>query len=208
MWIGGDSVIKVPGEAIVRQALESGLFETTLEPQLQSGLTRPDYFDWPRELDRVARSDEDYEVVVVMFGANDAQGIIEPDGTVHQEAGDEEWQAEYRRRVGGVMDLLRADGRLVAWVGQPIMRSEEFSEEMAMLNEIFREEAAARPWVKFIDIWPLFSTASGEYDAYLEDDDGEEKLMRHPDGVHLDREGGERAARYILAEILEEAAPR
>jgi hypothetical protein len=103
------------------------------------------------------------------------------------------------------MDILKADGRLVVWVGQPAMRDGEFSERMEDLNVIFREEAAKRPWVRFVDLWTLFVDEDGDYNPYIEDDDGEEKLMRHPDGVHLVREGGERAARHIM-DVIEEQA--
>lgn len=205
LWFGGDSMSKVLGESLVRQAADSGLIEPVHEPQLESGLTRPDFFDWPGELNRVSKLAPPYDVMVIMFGANDAQGIIEANGTIHQEEGTPGWIAEYRRRVAGVMDLVKADGRLVVWVGQPIMRSDGLSADMAMMNEIYREEAAKRPWVKFLDLWPLFSTADGKYDAYILDDDGELKLMRNPDGVHLVREGGEKAARHILKLVFEEA---
>jgi hypothetical protein len=205
LWVGGDSMSKVLGEAVVRQAVESDLIDPTHEPQLESGLTRPDFFDWPRELDKIARKDPPYDVIVVMFGANDAQGIIEPDGTVHQDFGTPGWLAEYRRRVAGVMDLLRADDRLVVWVGQPIMRDEELAGWMSGLNEIYQQEAKTRPWVRYLDTWDLFVDEDGDYSARIEDDDGEEKLMRNPDGVHFVREGGERAARYILDIVFEEA---
>ena len=205
LWIGGDSVVKVLGEAVVRQATESGLLEPVLEPQLSSGLTNERFFDWPREFDRLAKEDDPHEVFVVMFGANDGQGIITPEGKVFQEAGEPGWLVEYRRRVAGVMDILKAEERLVVWVGQPIMRSDDLSDLMAKMNAIYREEAAKRPWVKFLDLWPLFSTPDGEYDDAVVDDDGEEKVVRHPDGVHLVREGGERAARHILKLILDEA---
>jgi hypothetical protein len=205
LWVGGDSMSKILGESVLRQATESGIINATHEPQLESGLTRPDFFDWPGELNRLANSDAGYEVFVVMFGANDAQGIIEASGKIHQTEGTPEWIAEYRRRVAGVMDLLRVDGKFVVWVGQPIMRSAGLSEDMAMLNDIYREEAATRPWVEFLDLWPLFTTPDGKYDAYIQDDDGEIKLMRNPDGVHLVREGGDKAARAILSLILEEA---
>lgn len=205
LWVGGDSMSKVLGESVVRQATDSGLINATAEPQLESGLTRPDFYDWPRELNRVSQLEPGFEVFVVMFGANDAQGIVEPDGTIHQEAGTPDWNKEYRRRVAGVMDLLKADGRLVVWVGQPIMRSAALSEKMKTLNSIYQEEAASRPWVKYLDLWPLFTTPDGTYDAYITDDDGQVKLMRNPDGVHLVREGGDRAARAILSLVLKEA---
>jgi hypothetical protein len=203
VWIGGDSMSKVLGEAFLRQAAETGVIAATHDPQLSSGLTRPDFFDWPGHFNQLVQSGR-YEVFIVMFGANDSQGIKTPDGKIFQ-PGEEGWTAEYRRRVAGVMDLLGGGNRLVLWVGQPIMRSAEFSERMAALNAIYREEAAKRPWVQFIDLWPLFTTPAGGYDAYLADDDGQVKEMRHPDGVHLVRAGGERAARAIMAVLKAEA---
>ena len=205
LWVGGDSIMKVLGEAVVRQSAESNLVEPTHEAVLESGLTRPDFFDWPRELNEVAHANPSYDVIVVMFGANDAQGIIEPDGTVHQQFGTPEWLAEYRRRVAGAMDVLKSDSRLVVWVGQPIMRDRGLSDRMAALNEVYRQEAAKRPWVRYFDTWELFTDANGGYNAYIKDDDGELKLMRNPDGVHFVREGGEKAARHILDLVFEVA---
>lgn len=204
LWVGGDSMSKVLGEAVVRQALESGVIDPTQQSELQTGLTRPDYFDWPRELHELAREDPPFDVFVVMFGANDAQGIIEEDGTIHQDAGSEGWSAEYARRVGGVMDLLRADGRLIVWVGQPIMRDSDLSGQMEMLNRIYIDEAKSRPWVKYVDTWELFADEDGDYQAYIEEG-GEDVLVRNPDGVHFVREGGEIAAEAILEVLFEEA---
>lgn len=203
VWVGGDSMTKVLGEALVRQASETGVMTPVQDSQLSSGLTRPDFFDWPGHFNQLVMSDA-ADVYVVMFGANDSQGIQTPAGAIYQ-PGEAGWTVEYRRRVAGVMDLLKRDGRMVIWVGQPIMRSEEFSARMAELNAIYREEAAKRYWVRFVDLWPLFTAPGGGYDAYIADDDGEVKLMRHPDGVHLVREGGEKAARAILKTIQEEA---
>lgn len=205
IWVGGDSMSKILGEALVRQATETGLMDPIQDSQLSSGLTRPDFFDWPGHFNDLVHQAEPSEVFVVMFGANDSQGIKTPEGKIFQEAGTDGWNAEYRRRVAGTMDLLKADNRLVIWVGQPIMRSAELSERMAALNSIYKEEAAKRPWVRYFDLWPLFVTSSGAYDPYIADDDGEVKLMRNPDGVHLVRDGGEKAARHIMELIKQEA---
>jgi hypothetical protein len=204
LWVGGDSMSKVLGEAVVRQALETGLIEPEHQPELQTGLARPDYFDWPRELDELRREEPGYDVFVIMFGANDAQGLIEPDGTIHQDSGTAGWIAEYRRRVGGVMDLLKADGRLVVWVGQPVMRDGWLSDQMDMMNRIYQEEARDRPWVRYFDTWVLFSDEDGGYTSHLERG-GEEVVVRNPDGVHFVREGAEIAAERILEVVLQEA---
>lgn len=205
VWVGGDSMSKILGEALVRQATESGLMTPTQDSQLSSGLVRNDFFDWPGHFNELAKATPGQEVFVVMFGANDSQGIKTADGKIFQTPREEGWNAEYRKRVAGTMDLLKADNRMVVWVGQPIMRSNDLSERMAALNLIYREEAAKRPWVKYFDMWPLFTDSNGAYDAYITDDDGELKLMRNPDGVHLVREGGEKAARHILELIRKEA---
>lgn len=204
VWVGGDSMSKILGEALVRQATETGVMMPTQDSQLSSGLVRPDFFDWPGRFNELSKSNPANDVFVVMFGANDSQGIKTPDGKIFQ-PGDEGWNVEYRRRVAGTMDLLKADNRMVVWVGQPIMESAKLSQRMAELNVIYREEAAKRPWVRYFDLWPLFTTSSGSYDAYISDDDGELKLMRNPDGVHLVREGGEKAARNILELVRKEA---
>ena len=47
---------------------------------MASGLTRPDYYDWPAALAADLEA-TDPEVVVAVFGVNDAQGIVLPDGT-------------------------------------------------------------------------------------------------------------------------------
>ena len=50
---------------------------------------------------------------IVLFGGNDSQGLQTPSGDVFQSVSEPGWQAEYARRVGGVMDLMRAEGRIV-----------------------------------------------------------------------------------------------
>lgn len=214
LWVGGDSMSKILGEAIVRQAEESGYFDPEQDSQLSSGLVRPDFFDWPGKFDDLANEDEPNEVFIVIFGANDDQGIKTQDGKVYQPEGADwpGWEREYRRRVAGTMDVLKADRRLVVWVGQPVMRDDDLAEAMERLNAIYRAEAEKRPWVRYFDMWDLFQNEDGDYDSRIRDDDGEVKEMRHPDGVHLVREGGEFAARRILDLIereakLEEAPP-
>src|SRR5690606_12367844 len=105
----------------------------------------------------------------------------------------------------GTMDLLRADGRLVIWIGQPIARSADYSARMEGLNEIYQEAASSRPWVRYLPLWDLFADTDGSYNAYLPDGDGTVELMRQADGIHLSRAGGDRAANAILDAIYEEA---
>ncbi len=192
---------QVFGESLVRLASETGVIEPTLDYRISSGLTRPDYFDWPAHL-RAVLEREQPEVLVLVFGANDAQGIVTPEGEIYQPFEDG-WVAEYRRRVREVMDLVEGPDRLVVWVGQPIAASQEYSRRMARLNAIYAEEAAGRPGVVFVDSWSLFVDGSGQYSAYLPDEDGDIVLMRQDDGIHLTRAGGDRLAKAVLRVIAE-----
>src|SRR5690606_36953616 len=92
----------------------------------------------------------------------------------------------------------RGEGRIVYWVGQPIMRDSGFSQRMAGLNEIYRSEAESRPWVRFVDSYSLFADSSGAYSAFLTGLDGQRHDMRQGDGIHLSRPGGDLLAREAL----------
>jgi hypothetical protein len=101
------------------------------------------------------------------------------------------------------MDLLAGDGRLVVWVGQPAMKKADFDERMDILNRIYAEQAATRPWVRFLDSESVLSVDGG-YDAYLPDAAGKDVPARNTDGIHLTRFGGDRLADATLT-VLDEA---
>ncbi len=195
LWVAGDSMTEVAGGAVIDLAEATGVIEGHHDFRYSSGITRPDYYDWYAAAS-AAISRRRPEVVVVMFGANDAQGIVT--GTGPEPFGTEAWIAEYRARVAAMMDLLAADGRVLYWVGQPIMRSGSFASRMATLDRVYEDEAAGRDRVQYVDSWALFSDTSGAYSAYLPAADGSPVLMRQGDGIHLTRAGGERLARVVM----------
>jgi hypothetical protein len=202
LWVGGDSMARDFGQAGERLASSRGTFTPTLDYRISTGLSRPDYFNWPVHLrDDVLPTNP--EVMVVVFGANDGQPL-EVDGVVRQ-VRDPEWQEEYRRRVATTMDLLRGEGRRIIWVGQPRMRSSSFDQRMGILDGIYESEAAKRPWVHFLDSRPVLAVRKGAgYTAYLEGDDGQLHLARQGDGVHLSRYGADRLAAAAFGALDDE----
>src|SRR3546814_18201748 len=120
-----------------------------------------------------------------MFGGNDAQGIVGPDGTVYSSVSETGWQAEYGRRVGAVMDSLQGEGRLVLWVGQPPMRDAGFNDRVDILNSVYEEQAADRPWVRYVDVDTVLG-ADGESAARLPAGaGGQTDDLRPGAGIHL-----------------------
>ena len=203
LFIAGDSMGVAFGASLSRLASATGVIEPQTDARPSTGLTRPDFFDWPAQLHDVTERAQP-EVLVIMFGANDSQGLRTPDGKVFQPLS-EGWREDYRRRVAGTMDLLIAPGRLQLWVGQPVMESDGFSERMAEINLIFREEAETRAGpILYFDTWQLFVDESGHYSAYLPDGEGAIQGVRAGDGIHFTRAGADRLANAVLKRLNEE----
>ncbi len=203
LYIGGDSMVEIQfGLALEDLADDTELIDTVaIEYDRGSGLTRPDFIDWPAKLAGVSES-LDPDVMLVYFGGNDAQPI-KIDDVVYEPA-DPEWQEEYRSRVAGVMDQLTEAGHHVYWMGLPIPRDESMVTKFGIMNDIYSSEAEARDGVSYVDVWDLFAGPNGAYSEYLVDDDGDEVDMRLDDGIHLTTAGAYRAARPTIAQIMED----
>ncbi len=203
LWVGGDSMVRDFGESVLRLAADDPLVAPTMHYEISTGLTRPDYYDWPAALAQ-DMADTDAEVVLIMFGANDGQGLIAADGTTYQHVSDAGWQREYGIRVAAVMDQLQADDRLVFWIAQPPMRDGDFDARMDIVNRIYREEASTRPWVEFVETEPFFGDDNGNYADFLPGPDGSLEDLRQDDGIHLSREGADLLAGVVLGLVADE----
>ncbi len=202
IYVGGDSVVRDAGESLLRMAAEDPRLTTALHYEIATGLARPDFYDWPSALAGDAAALKP-EVALIMFGGNDAQGIVGPDGQVFPHVDTAGWRAEYGRRVGAVMDTLQAPDRLVLWIGQPPMRDGGFDRRVEVINEVVATQAADRPWVSFIDTTLILGGPDGGYVDRLP---GIDEDLRQGDGIHLSRAGADLLARRLLARIDDEIA--
>lgn len=192
MYIGGDSMVGQFGPMLDNRAARSGMVESEVVFDFESGLSRPDFVDWPQRLREVSE-EMDPDVFVLYFGGNDAQAIYMPDGP-WIEYGTEDWDQEYRRRVDEVMTLLEEGGHWVYWMGMPIVRSETFQERVRSMNEIYETQAGEHPRVTFVETWSVFEGPDGGYSEYLTNAEGDLVDMRLDDGVHYTTAGAIRLA--------------
>jgi len=163
--------------------------------KVASGLTRPDYFDWPAHLRQaIGKRTRRFDAVMLMFGANDGQDV-EVDGK-QLDFGTGPWKAMYSRRVGAVMDLCLERGvKRVYWVGIPRMGIGWFNKRMELMNGIYKAEAEKRaPQVEYIDAWTIVDAPAASYQA----------KYRQSDGVHMNVEGGLKVAEAVLAVVARE----
>jgi hypothetical protein len=193
----GDSLTEQLGPAVIEATDRPGVWATaTHDFTYSSGLTRPDFHDWPAQAAAIAAA-EDPDLWIVMLGANDAQDVRDAGGRFRH-IGSEEWEAIYTDRIGALMDQLVEGDRAVIWVGQPIMRDREFDESMAYVSDLYRRQAAARSQVSFVDARAVFAGPDGGYADYLPVVGGQLEQMRLGDGIHLTRAGAARLAEQIL----------
>lgn len=182
----------------------TGIVETQLDYKVSSGLARPDFFDWPAEIDRKL-PEVNPDIVVATFGGNDAQGLAVANGDFiigDPVANEAEWTEEYQQRVGAVMDQLLEGGRTLIWVGIPNDDNPEVTQRMAIQDRAAKAAAAERPDVIFVDTWKRFSGRDGNWAEFVVDPrDGQGKDVRADDGFHLNTDGAEILALDIAQAI-------
>lgn len=189
----------------------TGIVTTELDYKVSSGLARPDFYDWPAEIEQklpVSAPD----IVVATFGGNDAQGLAERSGDFivgDPVSNETEWTAEYSERVGAVMDQLLAGGRTLIWVGIPNDDNPDVTARMRVQDQAAKAAAAARPDVIFIDTWKRFSGRDGNWAEFVIDPrDGEGKDVRADDGFHLNQTGAEILAIDIAQAVRDDLRTR
>lgn len=194
----GDSQAQGLAGGVQRLLRHDRRFRVLDRSKIASGLIARAY-DWPAAVRTLAGS-EHADVAVVMFGANDRppvriNGSIDP-------ALSSEFEQSYGARVRDIVQSLREANVPVIWVGHPNARDPKFSDDMALLNRIFAEAAAAAG-ADYVPAWDLFAGAGGTYDAYGKGVDGETTRLRADDGVHLTAAGYDLLAQHLLPHIEE-----
>jgi hypothetical protein len=194
-YVAGDSLAFEYGLAMGRLAASDPELEMlgAVDYHVASGLARPDFFNWPAQLDGQMK-ERDPDVVVFMVGSNDDQPLASPDGHTYREFS-EPWKFEYSRRAGAVMDQVIASGRVIVWVGVPITSDAPRSAGYELMNQLVKTQVDARPDAYYVDSYRLFRDRRGKFQQFLPDETGTLQKMRANDGVHFERAGGDRLAR-------------
>lgn len=211
VYIVGDSDAGTFGPYLQQLLDGTSLAETELNYKVSSGLARPDFYNWPAELEAALPAAAP-DIVVATFGGNDSQGLRNLDLSWEVQdplANRDEWVAEYTRRAGEVMDLLLENDRTLIWVGIPNDDNPEVTARLALQDEAAKAAAAARPEVVFIDTWARFSGRDGNWAEFVIDPrDGQGKDVRAADGFHLNVNGAEILALDIAVAVQDDLRSR
>ena len=169
--------------------------------QLGAGLTRPDFDAWLKNL-KSELEQTPPQVAVVMFGANDQQGIRDENRIGYLFAS-EGWQQVYGARVDAVMAEFRERHVPMVWVGLPVMRKPEYNSGARTLDSIFAA-AAERNHVTFVPLADAFTDAAGNFVVYMHDADQRNRQVRAEDGVHFTTYGYQLIAEKVWPKIQEQ----
>jgi hypothetical protein len=207
IWVAGDSLVVVPGFAVVEAADASPVLQPvgTVDGRIATGLERPDVFDWFEHARREVRRLRP-RAVVLAIGGNDDHDYMTgvPDGVTLDGFGGPAWSKEYRRRVAGLMDTVSRERAFLVWIGLPITRDADQSARFDVINAIVQQEARKRPGrVAYLDTYTRFAGDDGGFAEYLPNAAGRLVRVRGRDGIHFERAGGEIIAREVLRRLNE-----
>ncbi len=194
--IVGDSIGEDLGYSLVNDLAATGAVGAILDAHVDTGLARPDYFNWPVELN-ADMTKYTPEVVVVMIGGNDAQNFLV--GNQVMVVGTAAWVAAYAQRVAQMMTEATSRGARVIWVGMPSMANPTLSASMKLIDNIDRSQASLHAGVTYVSSTAVLCGPGGKFEEYLTNSSGTEIAVRTPDGVHLAIGGSEILSQRVMA---------
>lgn len=198
--IFGDSLMKLVSRSIEKQVDRDADIKAISIVSIGSGLARLDLFDWEAKISKAVK-DFKPTVAVAMIGANDNQPMMTDSGTV--QLGTPEWEAEYERRVGRMIEILTEGGvGEIYWIGLPDMRDSDLQKEVQRINSIVVKRARKNNAVEYIDTIKLFSRDPGKFSPYIIDKKTAMPIhVRASDGVHLNRKGADMLADMVVDRV-------
>src|SRR5262245_30752629 len=186
LWIAGDSIAWSVGNGLGKRAAATGVVAPVYESRVSSGVSSPGFFDWPKRVsEEVPRLNP--EVVVFVMGTND---WMAPQPTPLDATGQPAWKGKYHSQVQSLVDELARDGRILYWLGPPILKDPKQDAGAQAAAAVIKSVIAGNPDAHFVDAHTLLDADDGSYTPTVEVD-GKKVLVRAGDGIHLTPEGGD-----------------
>ncbi|MCY1079319.1 SGNH/GDSL hydrolase family protein [Archangium lansingense] len=199
----GDSLIVTSfGEYLEQLLNEHSGTRAMRRAKSSTGLARPDFFDWMTVgREEVERHQPD--VVVVIMGGNDGQGLTDEKGKAKVQWGASGWEAAYRQRVADFLGTLGAPGRKLLWVELPYTGLPNFERKLGVIRRVLREAVSGHEASTYLETKSFFTDAKGSIlrEARVE---GFRKPMKlkMEDGVHFTLAGGRYFATKVYPAVL------
>jgi len=193
----GDSMMKEALSSMINASLaNNNSIYTYTFASYASGLSRPDFFNWPLETEKLLAQYR-FDLAICILGMNDAQDIEE--NGVKYFLNTENWTNIYQERADRFLNLISKNITKVYWLGVPIMRDDKYNKRMLRLNKIYSDVCKNYGNIKFFDVSQNLSD-DGQYADYLKIDDALVKI-RLSDGKHVTYEGAKIITQDLIKNI-------
>jgi len=173
-----------------------------------TGLDRPDYWNWPGHLEQDLQQ---YHpgAVVIMMGLNDDSNLNQKGNSPTAYCpsfgppcvvalGTKLWVHDYTARVSLLMNEALLSGAHVLWVGLPPVNGGNVTNAFCkQVNAIDIAQAKLHPGVTYVPSWNVLSNSHGGFALYLRIN-GTEEQIRSSDGVHILPPGYDLLARSLV----------
>jgi hypothetical protein len=185
----GDSMIQIVDHHLERRLKRDGV-RVRSDARISTGISKPFMLDWVALARRQARARRP-NVTVVFLGANDGFAI----GGV--DCCGQPWVERYAARVRRMMASYRRRGAAkVYWLTLPAPRKPAFAKVFRGVNAALRLAAPALDGAgRIIDTGRVF-TPGGRFRSSIGG-----RVVRQPDGVHLNTRGASIAAGLVIREL-------
>lgn len=197
----GDSLAGDFGAPLYEEAEKTGVIKpvsgSVVDYHISTGLTHPEQFDWPGELQSALQRYHPTTVVLAL-GLNDTQPMTAPDGSFLS-TGSAGWLKEYQRRVGVMINLVLQTGAKIVYVAPPPTSVASNDAYLFPINVQIVKEAAKFPGkAASVFTYPKFA----DHGAYTQSlpINGKETIVRTADGIHVNHAG----ASIIVANVMKE----
>jgi len=193
-FVIGDSLAGGLWAGLIRQTKDDSTLTVNGRFKEESGLARPEIYDWPRALAGILERNQ-FEIAIVMIGSNDGHDIRR--GAERLQYGTPQWTAAYKENVTALIDILKKANVAVYWVGLPPMQSAAI-DDVAKTVTALQREVMNTAGVRFIDIRARFASPDGSYTDSGRDLNGNYIRLRDHNGVNFLRSGNDKLASMVL----------
>lgn len=197
LLIGDSMMMEGLGPTLHHRLRRRDNLDVYREGKYSSGLSRPDFYDWPKNL---AAMLEKYspDLLIMSLGANDTQDIVIDKKRYFIDT--KPWAEIYLQRSKDFIALADNGKRHIVWVSLPVMGKEPYFTRTRLISKLQAEASRTVPNASFVNIEHLL-TENGRYTTFYKDKNNQSIRLRSQDLIHVSNAGGEILTDYVLPEV-------
>ncbi len=197
LLIGDSMMMEGLGPTLHHRLRRRDNLDVYREGKYSSGLSRPDFYDWPSNLTAML---EKYrpDLLIMSLGANDTQDIVIDKKRYFIDT--KPWAELYLQRSKEFIALADDGRRHIVWVSLPVMGKEPYFTRTRLISQLQEEASKTAANAEFVNIEHLL-TENGKYTTFYKDKNNQSIRLRSQDLIHVSTAGGEILTDYVLPTV-------